>query len=58
MVSAVRALRNAENEDKPARLGALGAVPCALPDVAELKNECVSAYELYNKGLDAVRAAA
>jgi hypothetical protein len=56
VVSAVRALRNAENEDKPARLGALRAVDCALPDVAALKNECVSAYELYNKGLDAVRA--
>lgn len=56
MVSAVRALRNAENEDKPARLGALRATACTLPDVTELKNECVSAYELYTKGLDAVRA--
>jgi hypothetical protein len=56
VVVAARALRNAENEDKPARLGALRAVECTLPDVCELKNECVSAYELYNKGLDAVRA--
>lgn len=56
MVSAVRALREADNEDKPARLAALRAVPCELPDVCGLRTECVSAYELYTKGLDAVRA--
>lgn len=56
VVSAVRALREAGNEDKPARLAALRAVECTLPDVRELKSECVSAYELYAKGLDAVRA--
>lgn len=56
MVVAVRALREAENEDKPARLAALRLVESSRPDVVELKTECVSAYELYGKGLDAVRA--
>lgn len=53
---AVRALREAENDDKPGRLSALRATESKLPDVTELKTECVAAYELYTKGLDAVRA--
>lgn len=53
---AVRALREADNEDKPARLAALRSVDSTQPDLSELKTECVSAYELYTKGLDAVRA--
>jgi hypothetical protein len=56
VVIAVRALREADNADKPARLAALRVAAAAEPEVVELKNECVSAYELYTKGLDAVRA--
>lgn len=56
VVSAVRALREADNADKPARLAALRQVPTVELEVTELKNECVAAYELYTQGLDAVRA--
>ena len=53
---AVRELRNAENEAKAPRLTALKSIACTEQAVCELKSECVSAYELYLKGLDAVRA--
>lgn len=56
MVQAVRALRDADNDAKAPRLAALRSMPCSAPDVCELKNECVAAYELYLAGLDAVRA--
>jgi hypothetical protein len=55
-VVAVRALREADNADKPARLAALRALSSTRPDVGELLRECVGAYELYTRGLDAVRA--
>ena len=56
LVNAVRALREADNADKPARLAALRGTLVSEPDLTELKAECVSAYELYTQGLDAVRA--
>ncbi|MBK7579985.1 MAG: hypothetical protein IPI67_07230 [Myxococcales bacterium] len=56
VVVAVRALREADNEDKLARLAALRAIESTGVDSSELKRTCVSAYELYTKGLDAVRA--
>jgi hypothetical protein len=56
VVSAVRALRDANDDDKPARLAALRATACQDPKVTELKDECVAAYELYLAGRDATRA--
>ncbi|MFO0568497.1 MAG: hypothetical protein U0263_22740 [Polyangiaceae bacterium] len=56
VVLAVKALRDAENEQKGPRLTALRATECTLPDVCALKEECGAAYDLYVKGLDAVRA--
>ncbi|MCC6903104.1 MAG: hypothetical protein IT377_29305 [Polyangiaceae bacterium] len=52
----MRTLREADNADKPARLAALRGTLVSEPDLGELKTECVSAYELYTKGLEAVRA--
>lgn len=56
MVLAVRALREAQNDDKPARLAALRQTESRELDVTELKSECVAAYELFTQGVDAVRA--
>lgn len=56
MVTAVRALREASDADKPPRLAALEAAECRAPPVCDLKRECVASYQLYLRGLDAVRA--
>jgi hypothetical protein len=56
VVVAVRALREADDADKPPRLAALRATECHAQNVCELKQECVGSYELYLSGLDAVRA--
>ncbi len=56
VVGAVRALREAADDDKPARLAALRAIPCQDPKVCELERECAGAYDLYLRGRDATRA--
>lgn len=56
VVGAVRALRDAENDDKAPRLAALRQVQCKTPDVCELRDVCIEAYRLYAAGHEAVRA--
>lgn len=55
MVHATRALREAENPGKAAQLEVLRATTCSVEDVCALKTECVTAYELYVKGLSSVQ---
>jgi len=55
VVHAVRQVREAENADKSPRLEELRGTACGAEDVCQLKQECVSAYELYVRGLDSVK---
>lgn len=55
MVHATRTLREAENPGKAAQLDALKSQACSAEDICALKTECVTAYELYVKGLASVQ---
>lgn len=54
VVHAVRDVREAENADKSQRLEGLRGARCSAEDVCALKQECLSAYELYVRGLESV----
>jgi hypothetical protein len=47
-------LRRADNADKKPLLEALEAADCVGPDACALKDLCVRAYQLHQRGLDAI----
>jgi hypothetical protein len=54
---AVDVLRGAPNPEKAPRLVALRAVECTAPDVCEVKEACVRAYERHLAAVEGSRAA-
>ena len=57
MSRAVRALRDADNEQKRELLGALRATPCTSSDVCAVRSPCLAAYELHVEPLARLRDA-
>ncbi|MFC1641556.1 hypothetical protein ACFL5O_02530 [Myxococcota bacterium] len=56
IASAVRTLREAQNEDKSVLLGTLEQTTCTQPALCTLKARCVEGYRRHLSGLDALRA--
>jgi hypothetical protein len=52
--TAIDRLRQAQNPDKAPKLTELSRVPCSLPDVCDLRNRCVAAYQEQVEALDRI----